>query len=349
MPEDKNIQRGKELCRELAEVISDLSDEDVYRLFDNGELEGVFNAILDPSTLKNHKTFADFFLANKHRAWLLAGIRAAITRSYSFKTTTKTGQVAFVSPSDLQFPDEEGVLILEGKERFVGAIGLYRDGVVKYAIANRDVRPGESIEKDDLAFISIDEYKAIRSSGSLPDGESLDAPVLKLERLLADQVEAEGAYQQLLADYPWMMGMQYRRYDRHKVLDDQNIPDFTGVRLGLDGYRDVFELKPPFLNLTNKDGSWNAAFHNAWQQAENRIDFIERNIDYLYREKGLSFDNPRCHLILGYGLDADATKALRAKARQNTKIIVSTYEALLAYARGTVETIRRLKESEQDD
>lgn len=344
------VEKGKQLFSEIAHVLEELPDEQIYHLFENGEIEGFLKALLDPQTVSEHASVAEFFLANKHRAWFVSALRALITRAYSIKVTTKSGISAYVSPCHFQ-SEEEGVLLLEGKDRFTGAFAMYKDGEAKYAIAARDVKSGDDMGIEDFNFISITEYNSIREAGLLPTDTGLDAPVERLKRLLVFRVTAEAEYQQLLADYPWMLGMQYRSFDRHTILDDDNIPDFTAIRTGGDGIRDVFELKSPFLPLTRRNGTWNTNFHDSWQQAESRIDFIERNIDYLYREKGLIFDNPRCHLILGYKLEKETINKLRAKARQHPKIIVSTYDNLVENATSTVATIRRLQKDmeEQQD
>jgi len=335
------VGKGKALFSELTRVVESLSDEEIQSLFDSGEIENLLKAVLDPTTVKNYKNYAEFFLANKHRAWFLAGLRALITHAYSFKRKSHKGVEGYVSPMHVQWY-EDGVMLLEGKQRFEGFIALYRSGKILHAIAARDIKPHEELEPDDVVFVELDEYLKVRNSGLLPEDSDLDAPVNKLRQLLDNVVEAESEYQQLLENYPWILGMQYRRFDRQTILDDKNIPDFTGVRAS-DGCRDVFEIKSPFLPLTTKKGTWNVNFHNSWQQAEDRLDFVERNRDYLYNEKGLNFENPRCHLMLGYHLDAKTTSQLYKKARQNPKIVVSTYDSLLSYARNTVGMIRKLQ------
>jgi hypothetical protein len=234
-------------------------------------------------------------------------------------------------------------MLLEGKKRFEGVLGLYENGEVRYAIAARDRKAGDEIGPSDMEFVKFDDYRNARDSGLLPEDASLDAPAQKLRWLLDSGVEAEAKYQELLEAYPWVLGMQYRKFGRHTILDDKNIPDFTGVRLG-DGHRDLFELKSPFLKLTRESGEWNSSFHEAWQQAEDRIDFVERNSDYLYKEKGLTFENPRCHLILGYHLNRETEKRLYAKARQSPKILISTYDQLLSVVEGTIRTVRTLQQ-----
>ena len=67
-----------------------------------------------------------------------------------------------------------------------------------------------------------------------------------LRRLLRDQCEDERSYQELLEAHPWMFGAQYSAVERHTTLDDRRIPDFTGVR-SYDGFRDILEIKQPFL------------------------------------------------------------------------------------------------------
>lgn len=341
------IKRGKGLLGDLTAVIEKLSDEEVRALFDSGEIEAFLKAVLDPATVKNYRNYGEFFLANKHRAWFLAGLRMLVTLAYSFKGRSKSGAQGYVAPFHAQWYDD-GVMLLEGRERFTGAIELYVKGEARYAVAARDIKPGAEIGPDDMTFVSLDQYLRARHSGLLPGDAGLDAPAKKLRQLLSDEVDAEAKYQELLEAYPWIMGILYRKFGRHTILDNKNIPDFTGVRVA-DGHRDLFELKSPFLRLTRENGEWSSAFYDAWQQAEDRIDFVERESAYLYREKGLTFENPKCHLILGYGLDNETEKRLYAKARSNPKILVHTYDHLLSYVESTILTVRTLQQQTGED
>lgn len=279
-------------------------------------------------------------LQNKHRATLVASLRHAIIHNYSIKGTVE-GKPVFVSP-DFQQWFKDGVMFLQGEKQFEGLMGLYRDGEVKFAIAARDAREGEQLGPDDFIFISIEEMKE-RSKRIKPKSlDSLDAAVKHLEYLLENQINDESEYQSLLEENPWMLGAEYGAIDPHRALDDKNIPDFTGVRVH-DGYRDIIEIKPPFLHLFQTHGGEFASdFNAAWNQAERYIDFALNDSDYL-RRKGLMFENPKCYLLIGYDLTNDQRKKIAVKERMNPSIRVLTYEDFLTYTKATIQFVKNLK------
>ena len=154
----------------------------------------------------------------------------------------------------------------------------------------------------------------------------------RLRSLLDGNVTEESSYQELLEAHPWMLGGLYQRVERHQNLDDANIPDFTATRLR-DGYRDVIELKQPFTRCFRKDGTFAADFNDAWNQCERYLTFTRNNADYLLREKGLGFANPRCLLLVGHGLSEDQLRRVRDKCWIYPAIDVLTYEDLDRIAR----------------
>lgn len=128
-------------------------------------------------------------------------------------------------------------------------------------------------------------------------------------------------YQELFEQHPWFLGGQHTKIERHTSLDDNNIPDYTGIRAS-DSYRDIFEVKPPFMPCFRKDGGFTAPFNDAWAQAERYLNFARQQRQYLRDEKGLLFENPRCFLIVGHGLSDAERQALRVKESFNTAITV---------------------------
>jgi|SRR6516225_7441324 hypothetical protein len=118
MSDNTAILRGKDLLSELSKLCGDLEDADIPRLFGEGSLDEFLTAILDPERVRDFPSIAEFFLANKHRATLMAAIRRAITRSYSIKVE-KDGLTGYASPNDSQW-FSDGVMILEGREPFGG-------------------------------------------------------------------------------------------------------------------------------------------------------------------------------------------------------------------------------------
>jgi uncharacterized short protein YbdD (DUF466 family) len=156
--------------------------------------------------------------------------------------------------------------------------------------------------------------------------------------LIEKRCEDEAAYQQLLESAPWMLGTSYSAVLRHQKMDDANIPDFTALR-AYDECHDVIELKQPFLRLFRKDGSFSAAFNDAWNQAERYLDFCQRQRPYLLDQKQLRFENPRSILVIGHELTVPESDAIRAKESANRMISVMTYDQLYRHARNTYDIV----------
>ena len=239
-------------------------------------------------------------------------------------------------------------MFLQGVNRFEGAIGLYQGGQVKFAIAARDVKSGDSLGPGDLEFIDVAEAQTRIREKSLPMRLSdLESAIAELESLLNEGIAEESRYQDYLERHPWVIGAAYREAQSHRALDDRNIPDFTAVRVR-DDARDILEIKSPFLPVLREDCQFRAEFNNAWNQVEKYLDLTQREADYLYRQKGLHFENPRCYLPYGFNLPPDQISELRRKERMNQSVTVLTYNDLLAVAKSTVTFIRNLKEIDKE-
>ena len=336
----ERIAEAKDLLQKASEIIQEVSDVEAAKILGDGAIDLLLRSILKPKKDFPNISIYDYLLHNKYRATLVASLRHAITHNYSIKATVE-GHPAFVSPDFHQW-FQDGVMFLQGKEQFRGLIGLYQDGEVKFAIAARDVRGGEQLGPDDFIFIPIEEAKE-RSKRIKPENlDSLDAAVKQLEYLLENRINDESKYQSLLEENPWMLGAEYKAIHSHRVLDDKNIPDFTGVRVH-DKYRDIIEIKPPFLTLfRNSNGEFASDFNTAWNQAERYINFALTESDYL-RRKGLSFENPKCYLLIGYALTDEQRKKIVVKERMNPSIRVLTYEDFLTYAKATIQFVKNLK------
>ena len=168
--------------------------------------------------------------------------------------------------------------------------------------------------------------------------EGMKQSLNQLVDLLSNQCDDESAYQELLSSAPWMLGASYSAIVRHQQLDDANIPDFTALR-AYDQCHDIVELKQPFLRLFRKDGSFTAAFNDAWNQAERYLDFCQRQRVYLRDEKQLRFENPRCILLVGHDLSVPESDAVRAKESASRLITVMTYDQLYRHARHFFEVV----------
>lgn len=334
----EEIERLRDLLREAADIIGRQRDEDVPELLGDGILDILLTSIA-PLRSESDQSVYDYLLKHKFRLANIASLRHAIQQNYSIAATVND-KSCFVSPHFVQWY-EDGVMFLQGKEQFAGLIGLYTDGDVRFAVAARDLGPGQTeIGPDDLLFLGVGEYQELQEARALPTNlDELDAPIQALQDLLDNSVQDEANYQQLLEENPWMLGAQHKRIDAHSSLDDKNIPDFTGVRIR-DATRDIIEIKQPFLPLFRADGEFRAEFYRAWQQAEDYVEFASREQEYLKRRKGLRFANPDCYLLLGYNLDEEGLRRLRRKEATASRVRIITYDDLLRVAKGTAELIR---------
>lgn len=164
-----------------------------------------------------------------------------------------------------------------------------------------------------------------------------------LDSLLEKQCAEESEYQRLLESAPWMLGQSYRTLIRHQKMDDDNIPDFTAVRVH-DECHDLIELKQPFLKLFREDGSFSVAFSDAWHQAERYLDFCGRQRTYLLDQKDLKFENPRCILLLGHEYTNKQRDAIRAKEGMNRLITVMSYSQLRRSAEHVFQFVSALSD-----
>ncbi|MBN2303259.1 MAG: DUF4263 domain-containing protein [Anaerolineae bacterium] len=337
MSDRNEIDRARKLFADLIDILNQLTDAQVGELFGSGILNAFMNAILEPSDVEKFPSVAAFFLANKWRASYIAAMQHALTRNYSFPIK-RENLTAFASPSHVQWFDDGVMLLDAGTKSFAGLLALYRNERLSYAVAARDTKPGEQLVATDFEFVDIEDFK----NHFLPKYPTeVEGPIRRLQGLIDARDNDEAKYQQLLQSYPWVLGAQYKRIQRHEKLDDKNIPDFTGVRIH-DSCRDIFEIKPPFAKIFRKDGSFTADFYSYWGQAERYLDFARQNQDYLYREKKLRFENPRCYLIIGYGLSSEEMDAFRRKDRMNPLIELRTYNDILVWMKNTTELIKRL-------
>lgn len=234
-------------------------------------------------------------------------------------------------------------MYMVGSEPFAGYLCSYQDGVTRYAIAARDIQPGEEMSKDSFEFIPAEAFTEMLEQSRAARSVPLTQPIEEIRDLLRTKVNEESEYQKLLERYPWVLGGLYSGISHHTKLDDSNIPDFTASR-SHDNFRDVIEIKPPFTPLFRADGRFNANFNDYWDQAERYLDFCRVNKDYLKNAKGLRFDNPRCYLILGYQLNQSQIDAIRRKQRMNPAITVLTYNDLLTFMKSTIDFVQSLKE-----
>jgi len=339
---NEQLIRGKQITRELARILSEISDPEVAELLGKGAMDELLKAILDASQIGKYPSIAEFLLKNKNRAHLIALLREAITRNYSFKGT-KEGHTAFVTPFFNQWFDD-GIVFLEGEKPWEGVTGLYRKGQVSYAVASRDAKPGEELDpRTFLKFISLDDFT--KSQQQIPhQAASLDEPLNELKGLLSRREVSEEKYHSWFKKYPWAFGLAYKSFQDLTALDDRNIPDFTGVRVH-DGSRDIFEIKQPFLELFRGDGEFTSDFNEAWNQSERYLVFTKRSESYLLLEKGLRFNNPKCHLIAGLDISDEQRKKIGIKEQSNPSIEFRTYNDVVSFVGSTISFIKKMKNS----
>ena len=304
--EDPKQKATRQLMEALG-TFETLSEKERVDVLVDGSLKRLVDAIAP--TFAADATVYEYLLAHKFGLCLIAQLRLDITTGYSVRGKVNDQDV-YVSPNVHQWFDD-GVMFLQGRERFAGLIGLYQGGRLKFALAARDAQKGESLGKDDFIFVDVEDVEK-QSPASLASLPQRRQAISDLEQLLLSREQQEAKYQNYFIRFPWVLGAQYRSIQSHEALDDRNIPDFTAVRLR-DDARDIIEIKPPFLSLFRADGDLAADFNDAWNQAERYLDFCRREEDYLRRQKGLRFDNPHCFLLLGHGLTHVQLQRVRAK------------------------------------
>jgi len=338
----RRINRVKRLFREAADAARELADADIPSALGAGAVDEFLRAVVPRGKAREFASLQEYLLAYKHRLAFLAMIRHAITRNHAYSGTVEGKGTGYISPFHEQWIDD-GVIFLQSRhERFAGLFGLYRkDGSLSYAVAARSIAAGEKFGPESIAFISLDEFRDRARTIAPQSQDDLRRPLCELERLIEMDVRAEREYQELLQTSPWLLGLEYSSIDRHTVLDDRNIPDFTGVR-AKDGKRDIIEIKTPALALFRHDGEFHSEFHQTWDQAERYLNFAREERDYLARKR-LAFDSPRCTIIAGRTGAGKEMDKLAAKLRLHPVISFFTYDDLLSYARHTVQFIERLR------
>jgi hypothetical protein len=326
----------------LGERLSKLSDEEVGSvLLGTPALDNFLAGIFDRAWSKGH-LMSETVARHKHRLQVMAAIRHVVTRNATL-TAEVNGRRVCISPHHQQWRDD-GFIYTEGEHPFAGLLELYRPGddTVWAAIATRDIDAGQEFDPSDVMdFVPLEEFKK-RPLPVLPSSEGdLDVPARELGDLLDSGANDEAVYQELLSRHSWVLGLEYEKIFRHDRLDNENIPDFMGVRVR-DQKRDVIEIKPPFMALTRSDGEWSQDFLRAWDQAERYLHFCRTQRAYL-RDKGLNFENAICILVLGHNLDERTRAKLRAKESMNAALRVFTYEDLAAYVRSTAAFVKRAR------
>ncbi|WP_335921937.1 MULTISPECIES: Shedu anti-phage system protein SduA domain-containing protein [Shewanella] len=161
-----------------------------------------------------------------------------------------------------------------------------------------------------------------------------------LSEYLNSGIKEESKYQELFCEHAWMFGSQYSSVDRHSAFNDANIPDFTAVRCH-DNFRDIIEIKQPFLTCFKTDGNFAAGFNDSWNQAERYLSFVLNQRSYLRDEKNMLFENPSCSLVIGHDLTDEQLKKIREKESLSKIIRIYTYNHILRSAGHILNLISR--------
>jgi len=327
------------LFMEINSIIENVNDSDIPELIGDGILDKFLRAIAKPRD-KSEKSIYNYLLKNKSRLTMLSLLRYVIQMNYSVEGNIK-GKKVFVSPHYAQLYNN-GVMFLQSDKRFEGLIGLYEDGKVKFAVTQRDAIAGDALGKDDFLFVDYEKVpKQLRQITYPSDKIQLESALSEIKHLLDNEVSDETEYQKLIEKNPWILGAQYETIEPLKKLNDENIPDFTGVRVR-DHARDIIEIKQPFLKLFTNKQSYRSEFLQALDQCERYIDFTRNNNEYLRKEKGLNFDNPKCYLLVGYNLEPVQIRKLRQKERLNPALTILTYNDLLTMGKSTIDFFESL-------
>jgi len=338
---EQKISDAKRLLTELTSCLGSLSDEEAGAALYNESLGSFLASILDRRSLKNYHNTGEYFLANRWRGAIAAYIHRFAFHCYSVRHE-QNGVIGFVSPTEYLWFDD-GAIVTEGQEQpFAGFICLYRDGEIRAGVAARSIPAYGEMGPDDFEFVSKDDFNKRLAEIPAEQTADLEAPIRELEQLLAEQHEDEAVYQSLLERYSWLFGAMYEAIEPHRKFDDENIPDFTGVRVH-DKARDIFEIKQPFMPISQKDGELSTPLLRAWNQAERYLNFARENKVYLQSTKNMVFENPKCYLIAGFKLSEVEVKQIRAKERMNPAIEFRTYSDLLMLAKSTVRLLKDLQ------
>jgi hypothetical protein len=339
------IEEAIKSIKKATEIIAEASDEELAIITTAGCFDEFINSIFNPQ-LPCENIF-DYLLKNKKRAEIIAEIWYLLIKKYGFHLLNENKEFAgqIISPYFAQWYDD-GIMLVLGNAPFKGQILLYQNGEIRYGVSARDAVDGELLGPKDIKFISQEEVDKSFEKNKIKSFSNLEEAIYKLETLLKKGCADESEYQSLLEENPWMFGATYDKIDSHLNLDDEDIPDFTGVRVR-DGCRDIIEIKQPFLKLFRNDGKFSANFHQSLDQTEGYLDFANNQRQYLIERKGLRFENPEGYILMGYNLSEDQIREIRRKERSRKDITFYTYNDLLNSAKKTLEYYKNLKQQEK--
>jgi len=316
------------------DVIKEIAEMDESQFIEFGQSELVIKFIHSLYGEKyDNKNIYEVLKFKKYRLALIASIRNYINNSYSFEAITEDGQKIFISPFTKQY--SEGVILLQGRERFSGTVYFYDKGELRIAFTKREIKNKDDVELEETVFISLEDAKR-RLEDEDKDGHI--SGFRELNELIENEEKSESKYQEYFNTHPWVFGLQYSEINSHKNLDDENIPDFIGKRIKDDTY-DVFEIKQPFKNIFKNNDKFNSFFYESYSQAERYLGFIDKNLDYLKNEKKLDFHSAICHLVLGYKLSEEQMNEVRLKEAMNKRIKIYCYNDILHMAK-TIEEFK---------
>lgn len=245
----------------------------------------------------------------------------------------------------VEIPDSVGVVVIRslGWKKSL----FYDFGPLQADAVHRDFPIDQVLAKQALLLLGMESL--VYDPGEIKAGEDkftrMSNGFKKLNQYLESKCTEESKFQELFHEHPWMFGGQYKTIDRHTNLDDENIPDFTAVRCH-DNFRDIIEIKQPFLTCFKQKDNFSSSFNDAWNQAERYLGFVNRQRNYLKDEKGLSFENPKCILIIGNNLTQKQLKMIREKESITKSVVVYTYDHIQRTACHILNLVASSKEKE---
>jgi hypothetical protein len=329
-------------ARKLAKLMKKVPEDRKFSHIAYGKLDALLSDLGPSFSETKSESLYEYLLAHKGTVSSAAHLHQVLVRRY-----TVPGKIDGVSVSVSATPHQwydDGVMIVQGSGAFSGQLALYRDKQLLFGLAARTVAKGEEMGPSDILFVPVDEAKkaAAKLGVTAREPEStrrLQDGIDRLATLLKSRDNAEGKYQSLLEDHPWMFGASHSKLTSKVKFDDEHIPDFVARRVA-DECFDIVEIKPPFLPLFSADGTANAKFHEIWSQAEAYLHFARKNSAYLRDQKALEVRNPHCFLVFMESHNVAVQKQLEIKTALNPAIRVYSWSDVLRLATQTLALLK---------
>lgn len=257
-------------------------------------------------------------------------------------------------PTEISLRHDEIVTLHEALHRFL-AITDEDDG--RYAVIRLD--DDEPLQAHNLAAVlsmpgvaaalSADDLNAdVAFALSVPVRiRDLEAAVDELRRLLDDEVNDEGAYQDWCERHNWAFGNAYVARDEVRTIALGDQVDLL-MKSSLNGLRDIYELKRPDMGVlsydkTHKSFFWTRETSMALGQCHRYLDALHEGASHHLRDHPeIRAYHPRAVIIIGRSNEWSSNKhrSLHGLNARLHGIQVQTYDHLLAQAEATLQLIQ---------